>query len=135
MPKIGAALKGFDFRVSGTFRRIIDHLGSGQFGTVNRGEWESPDGTVEVAVKMLKAGSAQSDRVKFLQEAAIMGQFQHHNVVQLYGVVTIGEPVSQLANLDSQGCDARSVPLVVQHRIDCYNTQQIACIHTLCTIL
>ena len=90
----GAALKGFDFRVSGTFRRIIDHLGSGQFGTVNRGEWESPDGTVEVAVKMLIAGSAEDNRVKFLREAAIMGQFQHHNVVKLYGVVIIGEPVS-----------------------------------------
>ena len=75
--------------------RIIDHLGSGQFGTVNRGEWESPDGAVEVAVKMLKAGSAQEDKVKFLQEAAMMGQFQHNNIVQLYGVVTIGEPVSQ----------------------------------------
>ena len=63
---------------------------------MNRGEWESPDGSVEVAVKMLKAGSAKDDRVKFLQEAALMGQFQHDNVVRLHGVVTIGEPVSQL---------------------------------------
>ena len=27
-------------------------------------------------------------RVKFLREAAIMGQFLHNNVVQLHGVVT-----------------------------------------------
>ena len=34
------------------------------------------------------------DQVKFLQEAAIMGQFKHPNVIKLYGVVTVGEPVS-----------------------------------------
>ena len=50
---------------------------------------------VDVAVKMLKEGSDKQDRVKFLQEAAIMGQFRHPNVVTMYGVVTEGEPVSQ----------------------------------------
>ena len=49
---------------------------------------------VDVAVKMLKQGSDEQDRVKFLQEAAIMGQFKHPNVVTMYGVVTEGEPVS-----------------------------------------
>ena len=43
---------------------------------------------------MLKEGSDQFDRVKFLQEAAIMGQFRHHNIVQLYGVITDEEPVN-----------------------------------------
>ena len=45
-------------------------------------------------MKMLKEGSDHFDRVKFLQEAAIMGQFRHHNIVQLYGVITEGESVS-----------------------------------------
>ena len=31
-------------------------------------------------------------REDFLQEAAIMGQFNHDNVVKLYGVVTAVEP-------------------------------------------
>ena len=52
---------------------------------------------MEVAVKTLKSGSVEEDRVKFLQEAAIMGQFKHPNVVMLHGVVTIGEPVSILS--------------------------------------
>ena len=56
----------------------------------------SPSGEVEVAVKTLKEGSGEEDRVKFLQEAAIMGQFRHPNVVEMYGVVTEGEPVSLL---------------------------------------
>ena len=69
-------------------------LGSGQFGTVYKGVLGSGGGEVEVAVKTLKEGSGEEDRVKFLQEAAIMGQFKHHNVVTMYGVVTEGEPVS-----------------------------------------
>ena len=74
--------------------RITDHLGSGQFGTVEKGLWQSPAGVMEVAVKTLKTGSTEIDKVKFLQEAAISGQFQHQNVVKLHGVVTMGEPVS-----------------------------------------
>ena len=47
-----------------------------------------------MAVKTLKPGSSENDRVRFLQEAAIMGQFSHPYVVKLYGVVTVGDPVS-----------------------------------------
>ena len=56
---------------------------------------EGEGGKVEVAaVNTLKKGSGEKDRVKFLQETAIMGQFKHHNVVTMYGVVTEGELVS-----------------------------------------
>ena len=61
---------------------------------VNKGVWQSPRGAVEVAIKTLKPGSDEMDQVKFLQEAAIMGQFKHPNVIKLYGMVTVGEPVS-----------------------------------------
>ena len=73
--------------------RLGEKLGSGQFGTVDKGVWQSPAGPVEVAVKTLKEGASEQDRVKFLQEAAISGQFHHPNVIKLYGVVTVGEPV------------------------------------------
>ena len=33
--------------------------------------------------------------VKFLQEAAIMAQFKHPNILALNGVVTDGDPVCQ----------------------------------------
>ena len=49
--------------------------------------------SMEVAVKVLKSGAMEMNRVKFLQEAAIMGQFYHPNIVQLHGVVTVGDPV------------------------------------------
>ena len=69
-------------------------LGSGNFGTVCKGVWTFPGGHFEVAMKTLKDGASEEDKVKFLQEAAIMGQFSHPNVVKLYGVVTVGDPVS-----------------------------------------
>ena len=84
---------GYNFLVC--FFRITEHLGSGQFGTVNKGIWQSPASAMEVAVKILKLGSDENDRVKFLQEAAINGQFRHPNIVKLLGVITVGEPVSK----------------------------------------
>ena len=51
------------------------------------------DTNVTVAVKSLKSES-KDDRVRFLQEAALLGQFCHKNVVSLYGVVTVGSPVT-----------------------------------------
>ena len=44
-------------------------------------------------MKTLRSDAVEGDRVSFLQEAAIMGQFQHPNIVTLMGVVTIGNPV------------------------------------------
>ena len=75
---------------------LRQHLGSGQFGTVVQGVWSSPRAPVDVAVKTLKPGSTESDKIRFLQEAAINGQFRHPNVVKLIGVVTIDQPVSNL---------------------------------------
>ena len=71
-----------------------DALGSGQFGEVSKGIWQSPMGAMDVAVKQLQSGASEEEKIKFLQEAAINGQFRHPNVVQLMGVVTVGEPVS-----------------------------------------
>ena len=76
------------------FFSITEHLGSGEFGTVCKGEWHTTVGTVDVAVKMLNNKATERDIVRFLQEAAIMGQFRHPNIVRLHGVVTVGEPVS-----------------------------------------
>ena len=48
---------------------------------------------MNVAVKKLQDTIIAEERVKFLEEAAIIGQFEHSNVVQLFGVVDEGEPV------------------------------------------
>ena len=58
---------------------------------MNKGVWRSGAAVKEVAVKSL---TDSANIVKFLQEAAIMAQFRHPNVVTLYGVVSSGTPVS-----------------------------------------
>ena len=73
--------------------RNISHLGSGEFGLVNKCLWTSERGALEVAVKTL---TDSANTVKFLQEAAIMAQFKHPNIIALYGVVSKGMPVSAL---------------------------------------
>ena len=75
--------------ISFVLYRISQELGSGEFGVVNLGLWSNGSADpVQVAVKTLNSQCSESDRVKFLREAAIMGQFVHNNVVQLHGVVT-----------------------------------------------
>ena len=70
-----------------------------------KGVWYSSSGkNVDVAVKTLNEGSDEQDRVKFLQEAAIMGQFRHPNVVTMHGVVTEGEPVSVYVRRNHMFC-------------------------------
>ena len=56
--------------------------------------WHTDQGDLDVAVKMLNKKATERDAVRFLQEAAIMGQFKHPNIVRLHGVVTVGHPVS-----------------------------------------
>ena len=41
----------------------------------------------EVAVKTLNNQASEIDRIRFYQEAAIMGQFLHENVIHLYGMI------------------------------------------------
>ena len=61
--------------------------------------WKDGPRSVPVAVKLLKEGASEIDKVKFLQEAAIMAQFTHPNVVSLYGVVNKDQSVCSLYNV------------------------------------
>ncbi|XP_064386563.1 probable LIM domain-containing serine/threonine-protein kinase DDB_G0287001 isoform X2 [Halichondria panicea] len=83
--------------------KIAGHLGSGQFGSVEQGVWKR-QGTqpVDVALKSLTKTS-EEDKVKFLQEAAIMAQFRHPNVIMLHGVVTSGNPIMIVVEMAKKG--------------------------------
>ena len=70
------------------FHRTLEELGSGEFGVVTRGQLSSATGDIEVAVKTLNTNSSNKNKLRFLQEAAIMCQFDHQNVIKLHGVVT-----------------------------------------------
>ena len=75
--------------------KMLTKLGEGEFGEVYKAVLKAPTGTSQdVAVKVVKKGAPQEERLKLLQEAAILGQFRHRHVVSLFGVITLGEPVS-----------------------------------------
>ena len=78
------------------FFSIQEKLGSGQFGEVCKAAWSISGTTKELAIKTLRGELPEEEKVRFLQEAAIMGQFFHPNVVKLYGVVTVSDPVSKI---------------------------------------
>ena len=50
-------------------------------------------GELIVAIKTLKAGASDKNRLDFLTEASIMGQFDDPNVIYLEGVVTKSNPI------------------------------------------
>ena len=74
--------------------RIINKIGEGAFSTVSKGLWTDGSSVYEVAVKELIKQSTKEDKIKMLQEAAILGQFRHPNVIKLFGVVKHGSAVS-----------------------------------------
>ena len=60
---------------------------------MQRGVWSHSGGgsdqvkEEEVAVKSMESGSSEEERVMFLQEAAIMGQFNHPNIIRILGII------------------------------------------------
>ena len=67
---------------------------------VHRGMWFRTTGDKstqpvekEVAVKSIK-NVDEEENCKFLQEAAIMGQFSHANIIHMYGIIRIQRGVS-----------------------------------------
>ena len=62
---------------------LSHQLGEGQFGEVYKGRVKN--GKI-VAVKRLREGASEDEKIKLLKEAAIIGQFNHPNIVRLVGV-------------------------------------------------
>ena len=73
--------------LNSSFFRVRGHLGSGNFASVERGVWHSRNNVKDVALKTLHRDAGSANRVKCLQEAAIMAQFHHPNIVLLHGII------------------------------------------------
>ena len=70
----------------------------GQFGEVWEGLWNN---TTSVAVKTMKPGTVSAS--EFLQEAKLMKRLLHPNLVQLYAVCTMEEPIYIVNELMKHG--------------------------------
>src|SRR5262245_14608664 len=78
-------------QIIGRFR-LIDHLGSGQYGDV----WKAHDATLdrEVALKLPRKESLTPDETeRFVREARVAAQIQHPNVVNVHEVAQAGNRV------------------------------------------
>ncbi|XP_047411244.1 tyrosine-protein kinase Fer isoform X1 [Sciurus carolinensis] len=75
-------------------------LGKGNFGEVYKGTLKDK---TNVAVKTCKEDLPQELKIKFLQEAKILKQYDHPNIVKLIGVCTQRQPVYIIMELVSGG--------------------------------
>ena len=79
--------------------RLVKKLGSGSFAQVWGGIW---NGTTSVAVKTLKTGSSM-DESDFLQEATLMKELRHPNILQIYAMCTKEQPFYIITELMKHG--------------------------------
>uniref|UniRef100_A0A2K6FK34 Tyrosine-protein kinase n=1 Tax=Propithecus coquereli TaxID=379532 RepID=A0A2K6FK34_PROCO len=84
IPKVGAYIL--------CFKRMFGELtfSTGNFGEVYKGTLKDK---TSVAVKTCKEDLPQELKIKFLQEAKILKQYDHPNIVKLIGVCTQRQPV------------------------------------------
>ena len=79
------------------------HFDLGDFGDVSKGVLNDGIHTRTIAVKSLKDGFSGPQKLDFLAEASIMGQFDHPNVIRLEGVVTRSRPLMIITEFMENG--------------------------------
>ena len=69
--------------------------------------WRDPkegDSFEYVAVKCLKGRANEEQRICFLQEAAIMGQFEHSNILRILAIAHSEDMKVTVYNIDCTDC-------------------------------
>ncbi|CAF1382169.1 unnamed protein product [Rotaria sp. Silwood1] len=91
-----------DYVINNDEVRILDILGKGHFGQVARGEFRGKP----VAVKILHESSAAQNpqaRKNFINEALLLQQYKHKNIVKFLGIAAIRDPLMIIMELIEQG--------------------------------
>uniref|UniRef100_A0A8C6NQD9 Activated CDC42 kinase 1 n=1 Tax=Nothobranchius furzeri TaxID=105023 RepID=A0A8C6NQD9_NOTFU len=104
---------------------LFEKLGDGSFGIVKRGEWVTPAGKLDVAVKCLRTDVlSQPDALEdFICEVNAMHSLDHQNLIRLYGVA-LTHPMKMVTELAPLGS--------LLDRLRCIHPQGPVPIHTLC---
>uniref|UniRef100_A0A8R1HRG1 Tyrosine-protein kinase n=1 Tax=Caenorhabditis japonica TaxID=281687 RepID=A0A8R1HRG1_CAEJA len=85
---------------------IQKKLGEGAFGEVSMGVFKTKKMTkgIQVALKQAKLDKLNKEQIKeFMSEARHLRTFQHPNIVKLYGVAVLQEPLYMVMELASHG--------------------------------
>ncbi|KAI6172523.1 Tyrosine-protein kinase [Aphelenchoides besseyi] len=82
---------------------IEKKLGSGAFGDVYRGLLKLGEKPHEVAIKKFRGIMSKKDRVELIKEFNVMREFDHRNVVKVYGVAPQEEPMLLILELCAGG--------------------------------
>ena len=81
----------------------IGHLiGSGAFGEVYSALSNQSDERIphrDIAVKFVNSNAGPEQKQEFIQEAILMRNFEHPNIVQVYGICTDSEPIGIIMEL------------------------------------
>ncbi|EJW84650.1 protein kinase domain-containing protein [Wuchereria bancrofti] len=74
---------------------IENKIGEGEFGEVFSGKYKLPTGRmVEVAIKLAKTAETSKEKIKeMMKEARLMRNYEHPNVVRMYGVCVEHDPL------------------------------------------
>lgn len=109
------AVREFTREIDASHITIETVIGGGEFGDVCKGTLRlpfrpSPDNNgqltqsiMSVAIKTLKPGATEKNKLDFLTEASIMGQFDDPNVIHLEGVVTRSQPAMIITEYMANG--------------------------------
>ena len=91
--------------ISRTDLEIKDELGKGYFGKVSKALYDAHNGLPAglVAVKSLQEVQESASKQLMLREASLMAGLEHPNLVELIGIVSIGEPVYVVLELCEHG--------------------------------
>ncbi|XP_057226410.1 inactive tyrosine-protein kinase transmembrane receptor ROR1 [Malurus melanocephalus] len=103
VPACGNGSKAKELPLSAV--RFMEELGECAFGKIYKGHLYLPgmDHAQLVAIKTLKDFNNPQQWAEFQQEAALMAELQHPNIVCLLGVVTQEQPVCLLFEFTNQG--------------------------------
>lgn len=88
-----------DWEIKRSELRMEKELGKGQFGVVQLAWFRNQQ---YVAVKMMREGMMEED--SFVEEAKVMAQLNHPNLIRLFGVVSRDKPICIVTEYMENGC-------------------------------
>ncbi|KAF1770365.1 hypothetical protein GCK72_002183 [Caenorhabditis remanei] len=95
-------LQGWEYRHSAV--KLGDKLGEGAYGEVRKGVLQRKGKKADVAVKLMKGGELNKLKIReMMNEARLMRNFKHKNVVRFFGVAVVEQPLYILLELVNGG--------------------------------